>query len=254
MKKNYQQKLIKSAEEMIISDGITLMRLFLNTKYLGIVSLSVLPFVGLYCREAQEFFGMKCLDSIADEQVSDLRNTIKSICKRYNSAEKTVLEFDNLQDEYFRDKVKIDVLKKMNVHYNLGVYFNGDGQVIGNTQLFYRYLYSGNVTFENANAKSFEFGQRLGRATERVLQVTKHSQIWKTIRPAKDIMIGYIDYNTNVLGELFVHPEDKGLSLVLLHMLGMLGTCKYVLREIFGKRICGNADANMLFHIVYGVD
>lgn len=42
----------------------------------------------------------------------------------------------------FRDLLRFDFTKPMNVHYNLGIYFDENGNIIGDTQLINYYLNS----------------------------------------------------------------------------------------------------------------
>ena len=73
MNRKYGEKLKKSSERMIIHDGQTISSCLLNIPYKEIVSLLLLPYVGLYCKEAEEFLGRKVIDSNVESQITDLR-------------------------------------------------------------------------------------------------------------------------------------------------------------------------------------
>ena len=43
----------------------------------SIVSLSIIPYIALYCRSAQDFLGEKIMNDEVDEKISDIRNRVK---------------------------------------------------------------------------------------------------------------------------------------------------------------------------------
>lgn len=49
-------------------------------------------------------------------------------------------ESDNQQNEIFRNKLLFSFIKNLNIHFNLGVYFNENGKVVFDTQLANFYL------------------------------------------------------------------------------------------------------------------
>lgn len=117
MSNKYLGKLKKTAEQMVIQDGQMISSFLLNTPYREIVSLLLLPYAGLYCKEAEEFYGRKVVAPEIDSQIADLRNSIKIFCGKYSAYENKFLESDDEQDEYFRKLLRFDFTKSMNIHY-----------------------------------------------------------------------------------------------------------------------------------------
>ena len=116
MNKKYNGKLRKTAVQMIVRDGQTISTFLLNVPYKGVVSLLLFPYIGLYCKEAEEFFGIKVIDSMVEKQITDLRNSIK-ICDKYNKSEGKFLLIDDEQDDYYRNLLRYDFTKNWNIHY-----------------------------------------------------------------------------------------------------------------------------------------
>lgn len=233
MNKKYYGKLKKTSEQMIIRDGQTISSVMLTAPCRPVVSLLLMPYAGLYCKEAEEFYGRKVVDSTIDSQITDLRNSIKIFCDRYGRAEKAFLQSDFEQDEYFKNLLRFDFTKTMNIHYNLGIYFNHEGHVIGDTQLINFHLNEIKMGDPEVNEKSFLLGNAVGVSVSRILMLAKQKPKNRRINSDIDFSIGYIDCNSNSDNAPFVYPY-KSLNLFLLHMLGMLGTCKYVVRKILG--------------------
>lgn len=234
MSKKYYLKLYKSTEKMIASDGQIITTLVLDAPYKAIISILLLPFVGLYCREAQEFYNKKLMDESVDKQIADLRNAIKVFGDKYTKAEKAFLSSDNEQDEYFKGLLAFDSLKTMNIHYNLGVYFDEQGHVLGNTQLVNFYLFKADVTANNTEVDAYKLGRKMGVTISRIMMLAKQRLRTNTNSNFIEFKVGYIDYNTNIPATFMVHPENKGLNLIFLHMLSLIGMSKYLLRELCG--------------------
>ena len=87
MNKKYGEKLKKASEQMIVRDGQIISSCLLDVPYKEIVSLLLLPYVGLYCKEAEEFLGRRVINSDVESQITDLRNSIKIFCEKYNKSE-----------------------------------------------------------------------------------------------------------------------------------------------------------------------
>ncbi len=232
MGNKYHTKLHNSAERLIGLDGQTIESLVLYAPYKAIVTVLLLPFVGVYCFEAQEFFGKHLMNDSGDTKITDLRNAIKIFAGKYNKTEKAFLKSDGEQDDYFRELLKSDFVKSKNIHYNLGVYFNEEGHIIGDTQLINYYFSSVEITADNIGTTAFEVGRNLGTTVDRIMKLANQKNRANRKNIIQNIKIGYIDFNTDRADSIFVHSDNKGLNLLFLHILGMIGTCKYLLRVI----------------------
>ena len=234
----YNRKLRESTKRLIANDGLTIKSLLLNIKeQKGIVSLFILLQVILYCRETQEFFGKKFLDENTEKKFYDLRNKLKIFGNKYNHSQKEFLKSDYQQDESFKNDLRFDFMKSWNIHYNLGIYFDKEGHILSNTQFMQHYLEKADLldadSEEQKRIEMISFGQRIGECIERILLYSGVHKNGRTPYLALDnLQVGYVDINTNIEKEFFTHPENKGLNLVFLHMLSLLGTDKYFLRKI----------------------
>ena len=118
----------------------------------------------------------------------------------------------------------------------MGIFFNRDEHVIGDTQLMTHYLNSVSINDLAVKEKAIKIGQSLGASISRILLLAKHKLKTTAVDGIVDFAVGYMDCNSNTDSAPFLYPDNKGLSLLLLHMLGLLGTCKYVIRLFLGDR------------------
>ena len=230
MSNKYFRKLKKTAEQMVIRDGQTIASILVNTPCNAILSMLLLPYAGLYCKEAEEFYGKKVVSPEIDSQIVDLRNSIKVFCGKYNTLEKEFLLSDEEQDEHFKSLLRFDFTKQMNIHYNLGIYFDNYGHVIGDTQLIGFHLRPVSIGDPDANMNALKLGNSIGISVSRLLMLANKTPGNLRLNYNTDFRVGYIDCNSNSANAPFVYIENKGLNLLMLHLLGILGTCKYVLR------------------------
>lgn len=77
----------------------------------SIVSLSIIPYIALYCRSAQDFLGEKIMNDEVDEKISDIRNGLKLYSGRYSKGVREVLRSDKHQDEIFRNRLRFSFMK-----------------------------------------------------------------------------------------------------------------------------------------------
>lgn len=136
---SYKEKLRKCSEVLVKEDGISLVKLITSVKS-GIFAFSMIPYIALYCRSAQEFFGEHIIDSETDEQINDLRNGLKLYSEKYNKFKKATLDSDEQQNNIFKSKLKFQTMQDWNIHYNLGIFLDESGYIIGDTQIFNYYL------------------------------------------------------------------------------------------------------------------
>lgn len=230
MGNKYLGKLKKTAERMVIRDGQTISSVLINSPYRAIVSMLLLPYAGLYCKEAEEFYGKKVVSPEIDTQIVDLRNSIKIFCGKYNALEREFLLSDEEQDDYFKSLLRFDFVRQMNIHYNLGIYFDNDGHVIGNTQLINFHLKPVTMGDSDANMNAYKLGNAVGVSVKRILMFSNTKVNTWTTKGNQNFCVGYIDYNSNNDNSPFAYDGQKGLNLLMLHILGLLGTCKYLLR------------------------
>ena len=231
MKNNYESKLKKCTELLITNDSKTISSLMLASKKPSIISMVLLPYLALFLKEAQEHFSTRVIDKEFDEQLDDLRNSIKLLSEKYNKTETKFLEIDFQQDQHFKDLLTFDFTKELNIHYNLGVYFDNNGNVVGDTQLLNLYLYSAFKDGKIQKDTTYKLGVSFGKSLS-LIRMKTHQKKTASIKELESIKLGYIDFNTNVMDSVFVYNLNKGLNLFILHMLSMIGMSKYIIQRM----------------------
>lgn len=230
---SYKEKLKNCSKKLIELDGKILANTILNVKD-GILSLSLIPYIALYCRSVQEFFGEKIIDDDIDEQINDLRNGLKLFSGKYNKIKSATLNSDEQQNNEFKNMLKFKCMERWNFHYNLGVYIDVYGHIIGDTQ-FLNYIL--NISFDNIqeqHERAFYIGYLLGQKLAYILDnyfgIKKFDK--KTVI-SKMPQYGYIDMNTNKRCQFFSKDVDKELNLIVLHMLTSVGFINNMLGHVF---------------------
>lgn len=231
---NFETEITKKSKEMLFKDGITLLNYTVQTLNNPIISLSLIPYIALYCRSAQEYLGEAILSDSVDSQINDLRNGLKLYSGKYNVGKTATLGVDESQNEYFRNKLRLSYMKKRNVHYNLGVFFDEKGHIIGNTQNIRFFLDLPNIDKKTEKEKCIELGRILGcKLMEIVNKYVDEDVVLE--QTGVNIKIGYYDLNTNRKETFFRKTRDKEINLIILHILSSIGFMEYVLGRTIPK-------------------
>ena len=221
------------SEKLIKTDRITILQLINMGKNDGIFLLSLIPYFALYCRSVQEFTGNTIIEDEIDRQIYDLRNGLKLNSEKYNKVRKIALDIDNQQDKYFRSKLRFKITQKLNIHYNLGIYVNSGGQIIGNTQMLNYYLMLPALNNKDPRKRAYKIGKILGQKIFELNTGFNNPKDFSLYFPQKSIPpYGYIDINTNTRNSFFAHPENKDINLIILHMLSAVGFSEHVLFNV----------------------
>lgn len=233
-KDTYCSVLRVHSKELIAEEGKVLTDLLLNV-HNSAVSLSLIPFCALYCRSAKEFLGVEDTGSEIEKEVKDIRNGLKVFTGKYSKGKKMAFESDNQQNEIFRDKIRFSFIKNLNIHFNLGVYFNENGKVIFDTQLanFYLNIPKGKGKTPGEHAKIV--GEKLGSQIAEILvkYCNVHQIKAQTVFFNPVPKYGYIDFNTNKKNGFFNESLDKETNLIILHLLSTIGFVNNILIPIF---------------------
>lgn len=235
-KQNFKEQLKECSKILIEQDGLTLINYVQVSKGNGIIILSLLPFMALYCRSAQEFFNERIIEDEIDKQINDLRNGLKIYSGKYNKLKDTVLYSDRQQNQVFKNMLRFTFMRSMNIHYNLGVYFDTEGHIIGDTQIANYFLNIPDVKLTEQKTKAFEIGRILGSKISYILiEVLGVNPLKKDLEISECSKCGYRDLNTNRKSDFFNHPTDKELNLVLLHILSSIGFVRNILCQMLPK-------------------
>lgn len=204
-----------------------------------VIVLDMLPYLALFCNSAIEYLNMNnCEVSLPNESIfsiKDLRSKLKLFDERIGKATKQVKLSDGLQDKEFRGKLRFPWTRGLNIHYNLGIFCDEQGHIIGNTQ--YTYFLFQDKRFTKVLDDSNEIralGKSIGTTINSVCEGLKNFQsnfVAKT--KTKDFKIYYKDFNTNRKFNAFPNlTNGKELTLHLLHILTFVNSMRYVIDPI----------------------
>lgn len=219
----------------------------------GVVGLGMTPFVSLTAASAQELFMRNNITINVEDSglaIEDVRLKLKIFENGFSKSKKMILNIDYLQNESFKSKLRFNFLKWCNIHYNLGVYFNNEKKIIGNTQFAYYltqddkfikqniekikqgYLYNPD-SFEIDKKVAFDFGHKCGSTIGFITNVlSEFDAPIKVLVNIKKIDLSYTDINTNRKSKLFPNgDEGKALILYLLHTVSLINFTLYILNE-----------------------
>ena len=238
-----ETKIINLSIMQIFYDDDTLLNLLNNliTKS-PIEILYLVPFLSLFCVESVNFFAEQKINikTNFNSEFNEKKIRIKLKCfeDKFLQSEKIVKNCDLLQDSFFRNKIKCNLIKKLNLYYNLGCYIV-DGKIIGNTQYAYYIFQDSKLLrkkeigledgqFDIIPKELKNYGAHCGNLVliinELCKILTKQNYLNKVSQ--YNHIIYYKDFNTNKL-----FKKDKTLKLYLLHILSNINYVYYVLRK-----------------------
>lgn len=216
-------------------------------KYLGLhmkspASLMLLPYICLCCNEALNFLEYNLDDNqLPQSSISykKIRNKLKLFSNSYGKSMKQIKLADSQQDKEFKERLRFKWLQPWNLHYNLGVYCNNEGHIVGNTQFVSFLLQNPSFSLREENSQDvFEFSVFLGSVLQRISQ--------DLVLFESDILISeneismdwlYQDYNTNKSFNCFPYIEDgKEVTLFLLHTLSTVNFVGYELPRYLDQK------------------
>ena len=224
----YRLLMDECTEDLILREGQIISSLINNVRDSAIV-LSLIPFIGLYCKSSKEYLNISSLDFEFEKYIKDLRNGLKIFTGKYSKGLKMIIESDKEEDEKYRNKLRFSFLKKMNIHNNLGIYFTEQGNIIFNTELGNFYLKT------DCKKRPYDIGVALGCEVRHILtkQYGKKDYINESFKFNSVPRYGYIDINSDKNNIVFNHEFDKETNLRLLHMISMIGSVNNLILPVF---------------------
>lgn len=189
-----------------------------------VFSMCIMPYLALMCIEIQNAINVELFESPYNTIFSDMRNSLKRFIDRYGKTSKTFSKADEIQDAHFSGLLHFKALSKLNIHLNLGIYFDESGNVIGNTQHLASIFDFNNIPGNDEKEKSYNLGYELGRVISFVFNILKGSfpdnddLILNQMHP-----IYYLDLNTNKNDTFWNNQYDKDVRLYILHIISFIG-------------------------------
>ena len=106
-----------------------------------IIILSMLPYLSLFCKALEEYMierdAISSLSNNSSYSMSNIRSKLKLFNQRYERSLRYVEEVNNVQDQIFKNKLRFRLLELLNCYYNMGIFFDKEGNIIGNTQFLF---------------------------------------------------------------------------------------------------------------------
>ena len=208
-----------------------------------IYSLGLLPYLALFCCAVEEYCQAtgQAVDFFKGSpfNLAEIRCRLKLFDDRYGRTKNKITTIDDLQNTYFSNLLSFKFLKRLNVHYNLGIYIDNDNHMIGNTQYMYymfqdkRFSKSNRMQKENIQELGYVMGSTVGSVYEGLKNVgtSLNAQI-----SSIDVPFFYKDYNTNRSFNSFPNHEDgKELTLRLVHILCALNFVEKSLKSVINN-------------------
>lgn len=208
------------------------------------VQAQMVPYSALFCYEAMTYF-KKHDPSVNIAQTSkysieDIRQKAKLFDLSVNKLIQSVNKVDTMQDEYFKNLMRYPQLGYWNLHTNLGIYYDADKHIVGNTHYAY-YIFQDekSISKPQIEKSSFElkgqeieaFGYDMGVIIGNISSgLSENSDFIESDVIPKGANFLYQDFNTNKC-TTNGNEKYKSIRLFLLHTLSSIGFILYCLKK-----------------------
>lgn len=235
---------IPAAEIIIIKRDFDLLRKLIPS-LTDDVQMQMVPYTALFCYEAISYL-QKHDPSIIIEQesrysIKDVRQKAKFFELGINKLIRSIDNVDAMQNEYFISLMKYPELGYWNLHTNLGIYYDAQKHIVGNTHYAY-YVFQDEKTICQPNGVSRSlkleekeltaFGCDMGRIIGSISTAFSETSdyIESDVLPKGQPFLCQ-DFNTNrCLTD--GNEKYKSVRLYLLHVLSSIGFILYCLKPI----------------------
>ncbi len=209
------------------------------------VQAQMTPYSALFCYEAMAYL-KKFNPSIRVEQTSkysmkDIRQKAKFFDLSVNKLINSIDNIDTMQNEYFKNLMKFPLLGHWNLHANLGIYYDIDKHIIGNTHYAY-YIFQDEKSISKSQAElhslelekselqafGFDLGVIIGNISSALSETSDF--IESDVLPKGNDFLSQ-DFNTNRC-ITFGNEKYKSVRLFLLHVLSSIGFIIYCLKDM----------------------
>lgn len=207
------------------------------------LAVQMVPYSALFCYEVSQYLNDhgQAVEFVQTGRYSikDIRQKAKFFDLSVNKLLQSVENVDNLQNDYFIQLMKFPELGPWNVHTNLGIYYDSDRNIVGNTHYAY-YVFqdekmiskpmeamSGHELLgEEIKAFGYDMGRIIGSISDGLSQISDFMIADFDISTLK---LFSQDFNTNRCVTVG-NDKYKIIRLFLLHVLSSIGFVLYVLK------------------------
>ena len=203
----------------------------------------MVPYSALFCYEVSQYLNEHGqtveFDQTGRYSIKDIRQKAKFFDLSVNKLLQSIENVDKLQNDYFVQLMKFPELGAWNVHTNIGIYFDAERHIVGNTHYAY-YVFqdekmiskpmeamSGHELLgEEIKAFGYDMGRIIGSISDGLSQISDFMIADFDISTLK---LFSQDFNTNRCVTVG-NDKYKIIRLFLLHVLSSIGFVLYVLK------------------------
>ena len=208
------------------------------------LAVQMVPYSALFCYEVSQYLNDHG-QTVEFEQtgrysIKDIRQKAKFFDLSVNKLLQSVENVDELQNDYFVQLMKFPEIGPWNVHTNLGIYYDSERHIVGNTHYAY-YVFqdekmisqpkeamSGHELMgEEIKAFGYDMGRIIGSISDGLSQISDFMVADFDVTPLK---LFSQDFNTNRCVTVG-NDKYKIIRLFLLHVLSSIGFVLYVLKK-----------------------
>lgn len=234
--------------KIVFDDAATLIALSNNSD--GGIMWANLPYYSFFVYEVLHKLLHEYDDKDYFDKIKKYRNSLKIFSEKYSPSIRTMNGVREQHDHFFQKQLRIPFADKLDINYDLGIYFDADGQIIYNTQM------AGNLSFNQyglSNTEAFSFGKKTGEAISAIyLKLQKYYKPEAIGLKQKIYCSYYLDINTSREKLIFNLENGLDVNMYLLHMYSWLG---YV-RNVLCKELMPNNNwlIRMKFIAIYNIE
>lgn len=202
-----------------------------------ILALGLMPYYALFCIEIEKYLNEQGVEikvpNNSPFKTEQIRLKLKQFNDRFGRASRYVSGLDESQDELFKEKIWLKFIRRLNINYNLGIYYY-DNSIIGNTQYYYSLFQERKVTTKRIHGNDVkDFSRVMGNIVGTVSRLLKDLPGQQPVILDKDFEIYYQDINTNKKQIFLLEQKTpKSTALLLLHTLSNINFARLILRPI----------------------
>lgn len=209
------------------------------------LQMQLTPYTALFCHAAIEYLNKKGNTAVDIEQtgkysIKDIRQKAKFFDLSINKLLQSINNVDKLQNDEFINLMKYPELGKWNIHDNIGIWFDKQKNIVGNSHYAY-YVFQDEKSIsrpsdtmqghelqgQEIKAFAYDMGRIIGSISSAFSSV---SDFMIGDFNEKSILISSQDFNTNRC-RVSGCEEYKTIRLFLLHVLSSIGFIIHILKK-----------------------
>ena len=208
------------------------------------LKVQMVPYSALFCYEVTQYLtdhGHAIeIEQTGRYSIKDIRQKAKFFDLSINKLLQSVENVDKLQNDYFVQQMNFPTLGRWNIHTNLGIYYDAERHIVGNTHYAY-YVFQDEklisqpketmggheLMSKEIKALGYDMGRIVGSISDGLSQI---SDFMVADFDSSFLKLFSQDFNTNrclTIG----NDRYKVVRLFLLHVLSSIGFVLYALKK-----------------------